>query len=390
MSSSGSAALQAMMAQRVRDTLGSSDRTSEDRFDRVSRLAQRLFGVSSVQIRVFRRDAEWAKSIGAAGRDVGRDEFDRAVADEPGILMVADASEDPRFWDSPAVLADPGIIFFASVPIADSSGQRVGALQLSDSRSRVLTEPEQMLLTEVAAWVQTEVIAQEELSRAAVVQRSLAPRPFAAIDGYEVAGACAPSRAVGGDFYDWYPTGEGAAFTLADVMGKGVGAAIIAATVRAVIRTGARNDDLQSGLGAAWEVLEDDLDRASAFVTMFHARLASDSGLVRYIDAGHGLSFVMRADLTATRLSSTDLPLGLQTDGTFTEHSVVLEPGDSLVSVSDGVLDSFGGSLIGLEEVEAILIDTVTAQEAVDEILRRASEGAEDDVTALVVHRLPA
>ncbi len=51
-----------------------------------------------------------------------------------------------------------------------------------------------------------------------------------------------PAKSVGGDFYDWYPTPEGFGFTLADAMGKGAGAGLIAATARAVIRS-ARNED---------------------------------------------------------------------------------------------------------------------------------------------------
>lgn len=385
----GGPRVQSILAERVRDALGSSDRSSPDRFDRVSRLAQQMFGVDSVQIRINHHDVQWAQALAAGGEDPRNNAFDRAAAVEPGILTVSDAGEDPRFWDEPSVLTDPAVAFFASVPITDSTGQRVGAMQLTDAGSRILTESELLLLQEIAVWIEAELVTQEELTRAAVVQRSLAPRPFVGIEGYEVAGACAPSRAVGGDFYDWYPTEAGAAFTVADVMGKGVGAAIIAATVRAMIRAGSRDADVRSSFDSAAGLLEDDLENASAFVTLFHARLDAESGEIRYVDAGHGLSFIVAADLTTRRLASTDLPLGLQPVSSWTEHREIMLPGDYLISVSDGVLDSFGGSLIGLEEIEAIIVDVDTAQEAVNEILRRASDDSGDDVTAVVVHRLP-
>jgi serine phosphatase RsbU (regulator of sigma subunit) len=220
--------------------------------------------------------------------------------------------------------------------------------------------------------------------------------------GFDVAGGCAPARAVGGDFFDWYPVGEGAAFTLADVMGKGVGAAIIAATVRAVLRSGSRLADIGDVVEVAAATLEEDLDEAASFVTLFHARLDMDSGVLRYVDAGHGLSIVVRAAAPASRherLTSLDPPLGFALDAPWQEQSVILGYGDTLVSVSDGVLDLFDGSLSALDDVETVVRAVADrgehqagvgfAQAIVDELLSLTAHGAApDDVTALVIHRI--
>lgn len=82
---------------------------------------------------------------------------------------------------------------------------------------------------------------EQEIERGREVQQALLPASGSPVPGYEAAGVCISARTVGGDFYDWYSVPEGLGFTLADVMGKGVGAGMIAATTRSVIRS-ARED----------------------------------------------------------------------------------------------------------------------------------------------------
>ncbi|PRY68139.1 serine phosphatase RsbU (regulator of sigma subunit) [Glaciihabitans tibetensis] len=227
----------------------------------------------------------------------------------------------------------------------------------------------------------------EEAERAAEVQRRLLPQRAVDLEGYDLAGGSASSRVVGGDFFDWYAVDDGMVITLADVMGKGVGAAIIAATVRAVLRAGARENDLGAVLGTAAEVLAMDLEHAGSFVTLFHCRLVTANGQLRYADAGHGLSLVARADGSVKRLSTSSFPLGTGLDDSWREHSLTLESGDTLVSMSDGVLDLWDGSLAGLDEVEKMARAASCSQDIVDELLALASVGAPDDVTVVALRR---
>ena len=69
------------------------------------------------------------------------------------------------------------------------------------------------------------------------------------------------------------------------------------------------------------------------------------------------------------------------------QHRVTLAPGDTLVSVSDGVLDLFDGTLAALDEVEAIVRRSESAQDAVDTLVAMTGRSAPDDVTAVVVRR---
>jgi sigma-B regulation protein RsbU (phosphoserine phosphatase) len=234
---------------------------------------------------------------------------------------------------------------------------------------------------------------QTELERAAEIQASLLPRDLPDLPGWELAGGCAPAKAVGGDFFDWYPIDGGMAITLADVMGKGVGAALIAATVRAVLRATPGHGDLGDAITGAATMLLTDLEQSGTFVTVFHSRLDTGTGGLRYIDAGHGLSIVVRPGGEVKRLATRSLPLGMGGEVGWREHAVELEPGDTLVSMSDGVLDLFDGTLASLDAVETIARDAPSAQSIVDRLLAMAREldesedGAPDDVTVVALRR---
>ncbi len=230
----------------------------------------------------------------------------------------------------------------------------------------------------------------DELARAAVVQQSLLPRETVRLSGYDVAGAFRPSRSVGGDFYDWYQTRDGMHFTFADAMGKGMGAALIAATVRAVMRSVADTPAIDAAFGSASATITADLDQSGSFVTMFHARLDSASGTLSYIDAGHGLALHVPAEGPARRLVSAGPPVGILDNQLWPASELDLEPGDSLVIVSDGVLDAHNSLEDFQRNVEKVARSGATADDVCAALLELAPAAtAEDDVTAVVVRRKP-
>lgn len=230
--------------------------------------------------------------------------------------------------------------------------------------------------------------ATEELSRAAQIQRFLLPRGAAPLPGYETAGACLPSKAVGGDFFDWYLVDGGLAFTLGDVMGKGAGAGMIAATARAVIRSARNSDDPVTALHLTADCFATDLDQASSFATLFHARLRAQDGRVLFADGGHGLTLLIRANKTWERLASEDLPVGLMPDTEWKSQEILLNPGDMIVSFSDGVLDLYDGTLSAMRDVAQLALSAVTAQDVIDAVIDKATQTSNpDDVTVLAIRR---
>ena len=235
-----------------------------------------------------------------------------------------------------------------------------------------------------------ELASSEELQRAAAVQRALLPKNQSLLPGYQVAGTCVPSRSVGGDFFDWYEIDGGLAITMGDVMGKGVGAGMVAATARAVVRGAASEPDPTVALGHMAACLDNELKDASTFLTLFHARLNAANGSLDYADAGHGLTLIVRHDGTHQRMDSPDLPVGILPDPAWTRQRIELAPGDTLVCFSDGVLDLYDGTLAAIAEIATITHASTSAHavaEAVAAIARQQQN--DDDVTIMALRREP-
>jgi sigma-B regulation protein RsbU (phosphoserine phosphatase) len=231
----------------------------------------------------------------------------------------------------------------------------------------------------------------EDLKLGAQAQQALLPGNTTNIDGYSIAGVCLPAKAVGGDFYDWYTTPDGIAVSLGDVMGKGVGAGIIAATTRAVLRSARAEPDPVAALVRADNALSTELSNMESFVTLFHGRLTTVDGTVSYADAGHGLTVVIRADGSHSRLRSYDIPLGVGFRFGQSPQTVSLAPGDTLVSFSDGLLDLYGGTEQALARIPELLATTgPSASNMVDAVIANAAGyNQEDDVTVLAIQRDP-
>ncbi|MGW6226820.1 PP2C family protein-serine/threonine phosphatase [Cellulosimicrobium cellulans] len=321
--------------------LGVLDSTPEERFDRVTRLAQRLFGVPTVSITLVDADRQWRKAFVGLDGPVAQREgaFCDVTIRANRTLVVEDAAADDRFADNPFVVGDPHLRFYAGHPIAAPGGELVGTLCVIDTRPRRFDDGDRSLLRDLALWVQGELQHDVELDRAGAVQRGLLPRRPPELDGFRVAARCVPARGVGGDFYDWCATADGAGFVVADVMGKGMSAAIVAASARAALRTALRSPSLAAGVEAADDLLTTDLEEVGSFVTAWCATVDRDSGLVTYVDAGHGLASVLRTDGGVERLEADGMPLGVSPGASRARHRVQLRPGDRLVVVSDGLVD---------------------------------------------------
>lgn len=372
------------------EDLGVLDTAPEERFDRLTQLARRLFGVDAALVTLVDRDRQWFKATdGIDLTEVPRDlSFCDVTVRQRTRLVVEDLSRDQRFRSNPLVDRPEGLRFYAGEPLRAPGGQVVGTLCLLDGRPRVFTEPERQTLADLASYVQRELGVREEYARAGQVQRALLPRRAPDLAGYDVAGVCTPARSVGGDLYDWHPVQGGLALTVADVMGKGFAGAILMASVRAVLRSTGSQPSAAAALAVAAQALEEDLEETGTFVTLFHGRLRPEDGTLTYADAGHGLSLVVRADGSLDRLDAAGMPLGAWPDGRWEEQTVQLVPGDTLVCVSDGVLDLYDGTLGALEQVAALVRRSRDPQDVVARIgaLSRRQELA-DDVTALVVRR---
>jgi hypothetical protein len=367
------------------------DTPSEERFDRVVRLAQRLFDVPMVAVNLIDEDRQWTKAgVGVEGEVPRTSSFCTHTIEQPGAMVVEDALVDKRFRSHPAVVGGDKVRFYAGHPLTAPGGQRVGALCIVDDKPRTLSDLEVRLLEDLAGWVEKELALSQDLLQAGEVQRRLLPRRAPDVPGYDVAGRCVMAREVGGDFFDWYFVGDQLQFALADVMGKGIAAAIIAASVRSVLRGASRFNELEEAVTRSAYSLDADLSETSTFVTAFCARLDPRNGVLQYVDAGHGLSAILGVDGKSYRqLVSDGLPLGALPDDSWTAKVTMLIPGETLVSVSDGVLDFFDSPVQARDAIIEANRESATAEELIDRISRLGDGvAAEDDLTAIVVRRV--
>jgi phosphoserine phosphatase RsbU/P len=231
-----------------------------------------------------------------------------------------------------------------------------------------------------------------ELARAAEVQARLLPGEPPAVPGWEVAAACLPARDVGGDFYDWrLEGGEALTLTLGDVMGKGMPAALLMATVRAALRAAPADPSPGRRLEGVERALADDLEGAAAFVTLFHARIDLASGAVAVADAGHGLALLRRADGTTEALAAPKgLPMGVLPGSPIGDGAAAIGPGEALVIYSDGLPDARPDLATDAASLAPYLAGR--AREMVDRLVALADAGADrpDDLTVVVVRRADA
>ncbi|RLK59139.1 GAF domain-containing sensor histidine kinase [Actinokineospora cianjurensis] len=144
--------LAAVKALRLLDT------PREERFDRITRLAQRLLDVPIALVSLVDVDRQWFKScVGLDAEQTHRSvSFCSHAIAEPTLMEIPDATLDPRFADNPHVVGDPHIRFYAGQPIAAPSGHLVGTLCVVGTEVRHLDDAERECLRDLAAWVELE------------------------------------------------------------------------------------------------------------------------------------------------------------------------------------------------------------------------------------------
>jgi serine phosphatase RsbU (regulator of sigma subunit) len=380
--------------QRAVESLGLTEAKRSPQLDRVSRIARATFGVEFSSITVF--DHDRALFVGGGGFDDV--EAPRAaspcqlVVESGEMVTTDDARTDPRF-DGIANIRVPNSGFYIGHPLVDTNGNVVGSLCLVDAEPRVLSEKEIQVFQDIAAWAQEELVADADSIRARDTQRSLLPSAPLDSDGLRITGVCVPALSVGGDYFDYGMAGSVAHIAMGDVMGKGTAAAIIGASTRAACRAVVPTIENGAALGGGVDRIERaiirDLERTSTFVTYFHAIVDPEAAELHYVDAGAGLSLLVRADGTSELLTGTGLPLGIQLQE-HTAHSRALAAGDRLVLVSDGLLDIVDDSTHWADELERIVRASADGQEVLDRVAELSlSRVPIDDVTVLVLEYRP-
>jgi phosphoserine phosphatase RsbU/P len=236
----------------------------------------------------------------------------------------------------------------------------------------------------------------KELEIAKQIQLSLLPPSPPPLTGIDCAGRCVAATHIGGDYYDIFLNGDEVALVMADVSGHSVGAALIMVETRSVLRA-----QLQTLHGPAEiltalnDLLHDDLSRAELFITMSYLSYHTESGRLRYTNAGHPPPLLYRASTeTFLELDAEGLIIGVKKNVEFEERSLAVENGDLLLLYTDGIIEAEGpgGELFGTRRLQTILTRErrKPACEIITAVLTavRAFSGAnsfKDDISMLVL-----
>ena len=241
----------------------------------------------------------------------------------------------------------------------------------------------------------------EDLETARRVQARMLRRAVPRIESLECAGAYLPAHGIGGDYCDFLELGPGrVGIALGDISGKGVSAALMMASLQAILRSrcGTPFGNLVSLLLSVNRLFWD-CTSASDFASLFLGEYEDATGRMRFVNCGHLAPLLIRRDGGVERLLPTATLLGAFEAWNGIEVEVSVEPGDVLVLFTDGLTearnertDEFGEErLIGLvkENRHANLHQLVDS--AISVVNRFRNGATADDLTLLVArrHELP-
>jgi len=296
----------------------------------------------------------------------------------------------PRFPGAPAPTPEDRTSDWGSVATVfeDIDGNAFDLVSI-DEASRAIEAGRR----EVAAKLEAERRAAQELEIAKEVQARLFPQTQPACGGLDYAGICIPAREVGGDYYDFLDLGrERLGLVVADISGKGIAAALLMANLQANLRSqyAIAIDQPQLLLRSVNQLFyENTAD--SAYATLFFAEYDGEMQLLRYINCGHLPAVLLHGDDSFERLGSTCTVLGLFKEWDCAIGECRLTPGDTLLLYTDGVTESFDNA--GEEFGEMRLIDALrrhrnqSAQallsSIIDELRRFSAREQHDDITLI-------
>jgi serine phosphatase RsbU (regulator of sigma subunit) len=178
------------------------------------------------------------------------------------------------------------------------------------------------------------------------------------IRNVDVAAFSQPARIVGGDYFDFLRFKDGShAIVIADVMGKGMPASMLMASLQASLRIIVPESTEPAEVVARLNHLFCHNVRLTNFVTLFLAQYDETSRTVTYCNAGHNPPLLLSSGPAVVPLLPTGAAIGLIEQTTFEQRSVVLHPGDRLLFYTDGVVESAGQdrSLFGQQRLEDLL-----------------------------------
>ncbi|MBW2519185.1 MAG: SpoIIE family protein phosphatase [Deltaproteobacteria bacterium] len=350
-----------------------------------------------------------SKHFGESERDLTMDTYIGETFLTNQITVVNDTDFVAKHQTAEIIRREQ-ILSFAHAPIT-VEGEPIGVLSaFSKSAKGIFTEEFVELFSSLAGQVgvawrnaqQTDqlITAREqerELAIAKDIQLGLLPTKTPELPGVHIAGICLPAKEVGGDYYDYLsPQEDRLDLVVADVSGHNVGAALIMAETRTMIRARSAHH------GSPKEILKelnsffyDDLTRAELFISMFYLQYLSASREVIYASAGHPPPLWYKAaGHQCHRLDAEGLIIGVMKDFQFENKKAHFEPGDVLLLYTDGVIEAMNerNELFGEERLKTLLLENSrrSPEGMIEKILEQVRlfsghHNFQDDVSLIVM-----
>lgn len=296
-----------------------------------------------------------SKHFGESERDLTTDTFigETFLTNNVSLVNDSDFVSKPK---TAHIIHREKILSFAHAPIS-IEGQPIGVLSaFSRTAKGIFTNEFVELFTSLAGQVgiawrnaqQTDRLItareqQRELAIAKDIQLGLLPTSIPKVPGIELGGLCIPAKEVGGDYYDYLLHEDGRLdLVIADVSGHNVGAALIMAETRTMIRSRkGLFDNPREVICELNQFFYEDLTRAELFITLFYLQYRPETRQILFASAGHSPTLLWRAKSNqCIRLDPEGLIVGVKEDFPYEQESLQLEDGDVLLLYTDGLIEA--------------------------------------------------
>jgi len=359
-------------------TMLSGTRGLQQILDRITRAVAEALHVKSCSLRLLddHRDELLIKSVFGLSQEyltkgpvtVGANTIDRAALSGQAIY-IRDMSSDERVV-YPHEAQREGIVSSLVVGMLFKD-RPIGVLRVYTAQVHEFSDVERKLLVSIAsqaavaienARLQEEAVEKDRLERqvqiAAEVQRRMMPLQPPKAPGLDIAALYVPCFELGGDFYDFIPLGDhSVGITVADVVGKGLPASLLMASVRAAMRAQADNVyDLDEIISRVNKSMSLDM-RANEFITLWYGVLDYQNRQLTYCSAGHEPAILVRGG-KMQELATGGMVIGVDPEQKYDKEVVQLQAGDVLWIYTDGVPDAmnYNGDKFGKTRMRECLM----------------------------------
>lgn len=330
-----------------------------------------------------------------------------AAVEANETILVNDAAADPRFLQSASSGYETKSLLV--IPLHASDGAVIGALQALNKPGGFTEEDVNLLAlaaTYSASAIETQRLRMEaeaarlmlrEMEIARDVQQRLFPAEHPKLAALEATAYCRPAKSVGGDYYDFVAMSDGGLFfTLGDVAGKGIAAAVLMASIQASIRSQVMSppESLARLVGTFNKAVES-FSRSERYSTLFCGKFDATLRKLTYVNAGQVEPMLLRAATgEVERLSTGGPPVGLLSFATYEQAEVTLAEGDIVLGYSDGISEATNVAGEMWDDIEVRRILKGSGQLSAAELQARVIAAADafageaeqaDDLTVMVL-----